>query len=134
MQTNLCWKRQPYLLGLFAAGNLLLSFAILTAGGSVTKVLNIFKNMGNLAYRKGTFYNHQRYLLIPSITGFWIKYQNKILESLQGKKVILPGDGRHDSMGHSAKYCTYTIFLCTVGLLIHIELVQVTIPYLLQSG
>jgi solute carrier family 8 (sodium/calcium exchanger) len=90
--------------------------------------------MGILVYRKGTFYNHQRYLLIPSITGFWRKYQNKILESLQGKKVILAGDGRHDSMGHSAKYCTYTIFCCTVGLLIHIELVQVTIPYLLQSG
>ena len=55
------WKSQPYLLGLFAAGNLLLSFAILKAGGSVTKVLNIFKNMGILAYRKGTFYNHQKY-------------------------------------------------------------------------
>ena len=133
MQTYV-WKSQPYLLGLFAAGNLLLSFAILTAGGSFTKVLNIFKNMGILAYRKGTFYNHQRYLLIPSITGFWRKYQNKILESLQGKKVILAGDGRHDSMGHSAKYCTYAFFCCTVGLLIHIELVQVTIPYLLQSG
>jgi hypothetical protein len=41
MQTYV-WTSQPYLLGLFAAGNLLLSFAILTAGGSVTKVLNIF--------------------------------------------------------------------------------------------
>ena len=50
--------------------------------------------MGILAYRKGTFYNNQRYLLIPSITGFWRKYQNEILESLQGKKVILAGDGR----------------------------------------
>jgi hypothetical protein len=37
------WKSLPYLLGLFAAGNLLLSFAILTAGGSVTKVLNILR-------------------------------------------------------------------------------------------
>jgi hypothetical protein len=86
MQTYV-WKSQPYLLGLFSAGNLLLSFAILTAGGSVTNVLNIFKNMGILAYRKGTFYNDQRYLLIPSITGFWRKYQNEILESLQGKKL-----------------------------------------------
>ena len=71
------WKSQPYLLGLFSAGNLLLSFAILTAGGSVTKVLNIFKNMGILAYRKGKFCNHQRYLLIPSIT--WKVYMEKKL-------------------------------------------------------
>jgi len=38
----------------------------------------------------------------------------------------LAGDGRHDSMGHSAKYGTYTIFCCTVGLIIHIVLVQVS--------
>ena len=127
LQQLYVWKSQPYLLGCFAAGNLLLSFAILAAGGSVTKVLNIFKNMGILAYQKGTFYNHQRYLLIPSIIGFWRKYQNKIMGRLRGKEVILAGDGRHDSMGHSAKYCTYTIFCCAVGLLIHIDLV--TIPY-----
>ena len=124
------WKSQTNLLGCFPAGNLLLSFAILTVGGSVTKVLNIFKNMGILAYQKGTFYKHQRYLLIPSIIGFWRKYQSKILESLREKEVILAGDGCHDSMGHSAKNCTYTTFCCTVGLLIHIKLVQVTIPYI----
>ena len=49
----------------------------------------------------------------------------KILDSLNGKEVILAGDGRHDSMGHSAKYGTYPVFCCTVGLIIHIVLVQV---------
>ena len=39
--------------------------------------------------------------------------------------VTLAGDGRHDSMGHSAKYGTYTIFSCTIGLIIHIVLVKV---------
>ena len=34
-------------------------------------------------------------------------------------------DGRHDNMGHSAKYGTYTMFCCTVGLIIHVVLVQV---------
>jgi hypothetical protein len=37
----------------------------------------------------------------------------------------LAGDVRHDSMGHSAKYGTYTIFCCTIGLIINIVLVQV---------
>ena len=26
--------------------------------------------------------------------------------------LVLAGDGRHDSMGHSAKYCAYTLFSC----------------------
>ena len=38
--------------------------------------------------------------------------------------LVFAGDGRHDSMGH-AKYCAYTIFCCTVPLIIHFTLVQV---------
>ena len=40
-------------------------------------------------------------------------------------EIIVAGDGRHDSMGHSAKYCAYTIFCCTVPLIIHFTIVQV---------
>lgn len=119
------WQSQPYLLGKFPAGNLLLSFAILTAGASINKVLLVFRHMGILAYHHPAYYYHQRHLLIPTIVSFWRTYQAKIVQSLNGKEVVLAGDGRHDSMGHSAKYGTYSIFCCTVGLIIHIVLVQV---------
>ena len=119
------WHSQPYLLGKFPAGNLLLSFAILCAGASVKKLLLVFRHMGMLIYSEPTYYYHQRHLLIPAIVSFWRSYQAKIINSLTGKEVTLAGDGRHDSMGHSAKYDTYTIFCCTVGLIIHIVLVQV---------
>ena len=119
------WKSQPYLLGKLPAANLLLSFAILSAGASVQKVILPFKRMGLLVYHKPTFYYHQRHLLIPAIVTFWCTYQEKIIQSLIGKEVVLAGDGRHDSMGHSAKYGTYSIYCCTVGLIIHIVLVQV---------
>lgn len=109
--------------GKFPAGNLLLSFGVLCAGASITKILNIFKSMGLLAYHESTFYYHQRHLLIPTVVKFWREYQAKILESLRGKRVVLAGDGRHDSMGHSAKFGTYSIFCCSVGLIIHIVLV-----------
>lgn len=121
------WSSQPYLFGRFPAGNILLSFAILCAGGSVRKVLNIFKTMGVLVYNESTFYYHQRHFLFPTIVSFWRSYQNEILKKLDGKEVVLAGDARHDSMGHSAKYGTYTIFCCTVGLMIHITLIQVNV-------
>lgn len=119
------WKSQPLLLGKFPAANLLLSFAIICAGASVKKLLLVFKHMNVLVYQETCYYYHQRHLLIPSIVTYWRSYQAKILETLKGKEVVLAGDGRHDSMGHSAKYGTYTIFCCTVGLIIHIVLVQV---------
>lgn len=89
------------------------------------KVLLLFKHMGLLCYSEATYYYHQRHLLFPTIMKFWHSYQEKVITSLNGKEVVLAGDGRHDSMGHSAKYGTYTIFCCTVGLIIHIVLVQV---------
>lgn len=119
------WRSQPDLLGKFPAGNLLLSLATLCAGASIRKVLLVFKHMGILVYHEPTYYYHQRHLLIPSIVSFWRKYQQKLLATINNKVVVLAGDGRHDSMGHSAKYGTYTMFCCTIGLIIHIVLVQV---------
>ena len=119
------WKSQPFLLGKFPAGNLLLSFAVLCAGASIKKVLTVFQHMGVLVYNEPIYYYHQRHLLIPTVVSFWRKYQKKILDTLKGKEVVLAGDGRHDSMGHSAKFGTYTMFCCTAGLIIHVVLVQV---------
>jgi hypothetical protein len=43
--------------------------------------------------------------------------------------VVMAGDGRHDSMGHSAKFCGYTMFCCTMTKIIHFDLVQVLYKY-----
>ena len=118
------WKSQPDLLGMFPAGNLLFSFAVLCARASVRKVLWVFRHMGLLVYHEPTYY-HQRHVLIPSVVAFWRKYQKKCLDQLKDKEVVMAGDGRHDSMGHSAEYGTYTIFCCSIGLILHIVLVQV---------
>jgi len=124
-EKNNTWSSQPLLLGKFPAGNILLSFAILCAGASVKKVLLVLKHINVLIYNESTYYYHQKHLLIPVIVTFWKKYQKKIIDILNGSEVALAGDGRHDSMGHSAKYGTYTIFCCTVGLIINIVIVQV---------
>jgi hypothetical protein len=46
-------------------------------------------------------------------------------ETIKKNEVVVAGDGRHDSMGHSAKYCAYTLFNCTTPNIIHFSLVQV---------
>ena len=43
----------------------------------------------------------------------------------QSGGIVIAGDGRHDSMGHSAKFCAYTIFCCTIPMIIHFDIVQV---------
>ena len=43
-----------------------------------------------------------------------------------GDKLIISGDGRHDSMGHSAKFGAYSLFCCNTSQILHVSLVQVT--------
>ena len=71
------------------------------------------------------FHYHQRHFLVPSVASFWHKYQKRILESIKGKEVVLAGDGCHNSMGHSAKFGTYTTFCSTIGLIVHLVPMQV---------
>ena len=39
--------------------------------------------------------------------------------------IIIAVDGRHDSMGHCAKYGAYNIFCCTLPMILRFSLIQV---------
>ena len=126
------WRSQPNTLGgKHAAGNVLLSFAILLAGASISKVLLVFRHMGLSAYSTRTFFAHQRNFLFPVIISHWETYQAGLIEQLKDMgHLIWSGDGRFDSMGHSAKYGAYTMFCNTVLKVIHFEILQVMVAYL----
>ena len=42
-----------------------------------------------------------------------------------GQNMAIADDGRNDSIMYSAKYCAYTIFYCTVPLIVDFSLTQV---------
>lgn len=120
------WRSQPLLLGRYPAGNLLLSFGVLAAGASISKILLALKHMGLAIYHPRTFFTHQKKLLCPAILHSWKMYQENILSKLKSMKdVVWSGDGRFDSMGHCAKYGAYTMFSCTTNQVVHFELLQV---------
>ena len=145
------------------AGNFLVSFAILVAGSSASKVLQVMKHMGLACISLPTYFRHQQVsitkiteihniheqkndkikqivslalfyylsnILLSSIHLHWKEYQNKLInQAKQAGSLVLAGDGCHDSMGHCAKYCAYTIFSCTTSIIIHFSLVQVNKIY-----
>ena len=65
--------------------------------------------------------------VLPAISLHWKIYQSQMIEKLNESErpLSIAEDSRHDSMGHSAKYCAYTIFCCTSPRIIHFSLVQV---------
>ena len=120
------WRSQPFVLGRYPAGNVLLSFAILMARASVSKVLLVLKHMGISLYSVRTYFVHQSKFLFPAILTFWERYRATLVNELKEKReVIWCGDGRFDSMGHSAKYGAYTMFCCPLAKIVHFELIQV---------
>lgn len=128
------WHSQPLVLGRYPAGNILLSFAILMAGASISKILLVFKHMGLAVFTARAFYQHQAKFLFPVILKHWETYT----AALVGRVKVLQdvswcGDGRFDSMGHSAKYGVYSMFCCDLQKIVHFELLQVLNNFVLIS-
>ncbi|XP_073231855.1 uncharacterized protein [Porites lutea] len=120
------WTSQPLMSGTkLTAGNFLICMATLFAGGSFTKMKTIFQHKGLACVSLNTFFKHQRTWLFPTVHLFWKRYQANLFSQLKVLgDLTIAGDGRHDSMGHCAKYGAYTIFCCTLPRIIHFALVQ----------
>ena len=121
------WRSQPLVLGRYPAGKILLSYAILMAGGPVAKVLLVCRHMGLAVYSVRTFFVNQAKFLFPVILQFGETYPAKLISHLKAiKNVTWCGDGRFDSLGHCAKYGVYTMFCSTINKVVHFQVLQVT--------
>ena len=102
------WNSQPVIKGM-AAGNLLMSSAILLSGATFTKIATLAEILGLCFFSEKTFCSIQDSYLFPVINEVWEREQDTVFNDLEGKDLWLSGDGRCDSPGHSAKYGTYTM-------------------------
>lgn len=120
------WDSQPTLKRI-PAGNVLLSAAILFSGSLPTKVLRLLKILGCASISRNAYFLHQESILQPSIFTIWNEHQTELFKELSREKrpLILGGDGRADSPGHSAKYGSYTTMELKKKVVLDIELVQV---------
>ena len=121
------WNSQSFIpQGKYHAGNMLLNFAVLMAGASISSVLLVFRHMGLCAYSSRTFFAHQRTFIFPTVIYHWEEYRAGLISTLKNiKDVVWSGDGRFDSMGHSAKFGVYTMLCTTLMKVVHFEIVQV---------
>ncbi|CAB3993311.1 THAP domain-containing 2 [Paramuricea clavata] len=137
------WKNQPIMTAKkMPAMDFLLCFSVLVSGASPSKIFLVFKNIGLSCNSLKTYFKHQAVSiwlyadgellhskLFPTVHLYWTKYQEKMMAKLKatGKSLVIAGDGKHDSIGHSAKYFAYTLFCFTVPLNINLSLVQIGI-------
>ena len=122
------WSSQP-LIGNHrtAAGNLLLSAAILYTGASPTQILRVLQFISICSITKSTFFRHQSQYLLPSIHTLWNKQRLLLLSTAQsrGTPMVIGGDARADSPGHSAKFGSYSVMDLEANKIVDVQLIQV---------
>lgn len=120
------WDSQPPV-GDIPVGNIMMSSSILFGGGSPAKVLNILKHMNVPTIAYSTFMQHQKKYLHPAVQRTYKEQQRTLLTNIEaeGRELILGGDGRCDSPGHSAKYGTYSLMDVEQDKILDSQLVQV---------
>ena len=101
------WKSQP-LLGKMPAFNLLFSSSIIFSGSTFETFRKPAEFSGLNFINSDTFYRIQRCLAIPAIKHVFREEINSAREEISKNDLVILGDGRFDSPGKSAKYCTYT--------------------------
>ena len=128
------WNSQPFIKDI-PAGNILLSAAILFSGCTPGKVLHFLNCLQVACITDRTFYLHQTQYLEPAVLSVWQDNQHQLLSAIlkQGSPIIIGGDGRADSPGHSAKFGSYGILDLHTNKVLHIELVQVLNKSLIQQ-
>ena len=120
-----CWNSQPLIKNI-AAGNLLYSAAILFSGNTFSRMAQFASFLNLKFFSHTTFYNIQNKYLFPVVNKAWKEERSSVLDEVKSNgPVNLIGDGRCDSPGHNAKYCTYTM-MTDEGKVAAINVVQVT--------
>ncbi|XP_061580826.1 uncharacterized protein LOC133446766 [Cololabis saira] len=103
------WNSQPLLKYGMQAGDFMLSTNILLSGNNYRKVAFLFNCMQMGMVAESTYFKIQDSYCIEPVDEFWQNMRAGVLARLREKdKVVLLGDGRMDSPGHCAQYCTYT--------------------------
>ena len=124
------WYSQPFIADL-PAGNLLLSAGILFAGAPVKTALRVMSSVNINVISYPTFIQHQRRYLQPAIVNVWQRMEHSMVDELRaaGQPLVIGGDARNDSPGHTAKYGSYSFMDVTRNKILHVELVQVRIMF-----
>ena len=109
--------------------NPLVSLNISVSGCPPAKALRMLEFLGLVSICERTFFVHQQAVLLPCIQAEWKLFQKSYLDSVRrtGRPIILGGDGRCDSPGHSAKYGTYTSMDLDIMQVVDVQTVQVIV-------
>ena len=79
-----------------------------------------------MKYISKMLYNQYQSLYItPTVEDYWKEMKYSLWKDREGKSVTLSSDGRNDSPGHCAQYCTYSFADMEMNSILSLNVVDV---------
>jgi hypothetical protein len=106
-------------------GNVTLAASMFLNGISFETFKKFAETLNLLFLSKTAYNNLLKKYIYPVIKCNWFMQRKKILSEIsKSEKVMLAGDGQHDSPGFSAKYCVYSVMDCVTSYIVDFVVVQ----------
>ena len=90
-----------------------------------TKIGFLFKVMRLQFISKSLYNQYQTLYIAPTVDNYWERMKKELWKEREGKDIILSSDGRNDSPGHCAQYCTYSFVDMEAKSILKINIVDV---------
>ena len=103
------WRSQPYQHDQ-PLGNIMMAAAILITGCTYAKISAFAAVLQLQFFSKSLFHRIQRLNVLPVVQETWLRERERVVALLRPLgRIVLGGDARCDSPGHTAKYGSYTL-------------------------
>ena len=80
----------------------------------------------NLKYFSQSLFNQYQNLYIePTVHKYWKSMKSSLWDDQEGQDILLSSDGRNDSPGHCAQYCTYSFADMEAQTILNMNIVDV---------
>ena len=120
------WRSQPVIRG-FNHGNIKMAASVLFSGNTFMNLWKYFQTVGLAWILKSSYYQLQKKYFLGVANEAWDREHTASVSELKKQNgSFFSGDGRCDSLGHNAKYLTYSFLDQQTNKIIEISLTQVT--------
>ena len=102
------WRSQK-LINRYYNGNITFAASVLFSANTFQMIQKYFRLAKVAFISESSYYEIQKKFLFPVANEAWLWEQRNLLDKIKNKgERVLSGDGRCESLGHNAKYLTYS--------------------------
>ena len=104
--------------------DMMIPAALVLTGNNYSKFSLLCQALNVKIPGEQSFLNSQKHYIAPTVFDFWKQMNVACSNVLGDKELCILGDGRSDSPGHCARYCSYVVMESETGAVLDMQIVD----------